>query len=196
MTTTTTLVSPVSAPAATWQIDPSHTQVEFAVRHLMISTVRGRFSDVTGSVTVPDGDFSRAALQASIGVASLDTREPQRDAHLRSADFFDAEVFPTITFKSRRVDANAGDPGRFVLVGDLTLHGVTREVRLDVTVEGRGRDPWGNERAGFSVTARVSRKDFGLVWNQLLETGGVAVGDEVKIAIDTEIVAVPAQAAA
>lgn len=194
--TTTAQVSPVSASTTPWQIDPAHTQVGFAVRHLMISTVRGRFNDIAGTVTVPDGDFTRAALDVSIGVASLDTREPQRDAHLRSADFFDAEAFPTITFKSRRVDADPRDERRFVLTGDLTLHGVTREVRLDVIAEGRGRDPWGNDRAGFSITGRINRKEFGLVWNQLLETGGVAVGDEVKISIDTEIVAGPAWVAA
>ena len=193
------MAAPTTIPASsvtTWQIDPAHTAVEFAVRHFMISTVKGRFGDVTGSVTVPDGDFSQAALDASFGVASLDTRDPQRDAHLRSADFFDAEKFPTIGFKSRRVEAVAGQTDRFVLVVDLTLHGVTREVRLDVTSEGRGRDPWGNYRAGFSLTGRVSRKDFGLIYNQLLETGGVAIGDEVKVSIDTEIVAKPAAVAA
>ena len=188
---------PAAAPAATtWRLDPAHTQVEFAVRHLMISTVRGRFSDVSATVVVPDGDFSRARLEASIGVASLDTREPQRDAHLRSSDFFDAERFPVIQFTSRRIEADPRDSTRFLLVGDLSLHGVTREVTLAVTAEGRGRDPWGGERAGFSVTGRLNRKDFGLTWNQLLETGGVAVGDEVKISIDTELVAGPAQAAA
>src|SRR5262245_12308927 len=132
----------------TWQIDPTHVNVEFAVRHLMISTVKGRFSDVRGTLSVPDGDFTRAAVDVEIGVNSTDTREPQRDAHLRSADFFDAEKHPTLAFKSRRVES-AGE-GRFRLVGDLTIHGVTRDVVLDVTQEGLGRDPWGNDRAGFS----------------------------------------------
>ena len=192
----TAQISSLPATVTAWQIDPTHTQAGFAVRHLMISTVRGRFSDVTGTLSVPDGDFSRAELEAVIGVGSIDTREPQRDAHLRSADFFDVETFPSITFRSRRVEADPGDPARFVLAGDLTLHGVTRDVRLDVTAEGRGRDPWGNDRAGFSVTGKISRKDFGLVWNQFLETGGVAVGDEVKITIDTELVAKRAEVAA
>jgi polyisoprenoid-binding protein YceI len=183
------------ATSSVWHIDPAHTQVEFAVRHLMISTVRGRFSDVKGTLTVPDGDFSRAQIAVVINAASLDTREPQRDAHLRSPDFFDVEQFSTLDFRSRRVEADRRDSGKLLVVGDLTLRGVTREVTLAVTSEGRGRDPWGGERAGFSATARISRKDFGLTWNQLLETGGVAVGDEVKISIDLEIVA-QAQAAA
>ena len=184
---TATLVSAPTATAMTWQIDPSHTQVEFAVRHLMISTVRGRFGSVEGTVTLPDGTFASAQVDVTIGVAGIDTREPQRDTHLRSADFFDVEKFPTIAFKSRRVAAR-GDHA-FTLIGDLTMHGVTREVALDVTSEGRGRDPWGHDRAGFSIKGKISRKDFGLTWNQLLEAGGVAVGDEVKIAIDSEIIA-------
>lgn len=192
----TTLTAVQAAPAATaWALDPAHTQVEFAVRHLMISTVRGRFSDVQGTLAVPGADFSRAELQASIGVASLDTREPQRDAHLRSADFFDAETFPRIEFQSRRVEADPRDSDKLLLVGNLTLRGITREITLSVNVEGRGRDPWGGERVGFSAAGRISRKDFGLTWNQLLETGGVAVGDEVKISIDTEFVAQAAAAA-
>lgn len=191
-----TTPQPAAAPSTTvWQIDPAHSQFEFAVRHLMISTVRGRFSDVTGHVTAHEGDFSRAQVEATVRIASIDTRESQRDAHLRSADFFDAERFPEIRFVSRRVKAG-GDPSHFVLIGDLTIRGVTREVRLDVTAEGRGPDPWGNERAGFSATGKISRKDFGLTWNQLLETGGVAVGDDVKISIDAELVAKSAQAAA
>ena len=191
----TTLTPSATDIRTTWRIDPAHTQVEFAVRHLMISTVRGRFSDVSGSVSVPDGDFSRAEVEATIGVGSIDTREPQRDAHLVSPDFFDAQQFPSLHFKSRRVEPSPRDERRFVVEGDLTLHGVTRSVQLVATVEGQGRDPWGNERTGFSVTGKISRKEFGLTWNQLLETGGVAVGDEVKISIDTELVAELAHAA-
>jgi polyisoprenoid-binding protein YceI len=187
MTPITAVANP--AASAVWQIDPAHTQVEFAVRHLMISTVRGRFSDVTGTLTLPDGDFSGASLEASIGAASIDTREAQRDAHLRSSDFLDAETFPRIVFTTRRVEADRRHPDRLLVVGDLTLRGITRDVTLAVIVEGRGPDPWGGERVGFSATGRISRKDFGLTWNQLLETGGVAVGDEVKITIDTEFVA-------
>ncbi len=186
----TTIQNPVTA-ATIWQIDPSHTQVAFAVRHLMISTVRGRFSDVQGTFAAPGGDFADGQLDVTIGAGSLDTREAQRDAHLRSADFFDVETFPTLTFKSRRIEAEGDD--RYTVTGDLTIHGVTKTVTLDVTAEGRGRDPWGNDRAGFSAKGRVSRKDFGLTWNQLLETGGVAVGDEVKISLDVELTAKPAE---
>jgi polyisoprenoid-binding protein YceI len=170
----------------TWSIDPAHSHVEFAVRHLMISTVKGRFTDVGGVVRSDDADPAQGDVDITIGVASIDTREAQRDAHLRSADFFDAETFPAITFKSRRLDNVNGDG--FKIVGDLTLRGVTRPVVLDVTSEGRGKDPWGGERAGFSATTKIKRSDFGLTWNQLLETGGVAVGDDVKISIDVELV--------
>lgn len=183
---TTNAATPQTTPV-TWKIDPSHSHVEFAVRHLMISTVKGRFGEIDGFVTMTEGDPATASVDATISVASIDTREPQRDAHLRSADFFDAEKFPTLTFKSRRVVRHAN--GGFALVGDLTIHGVTREIAFDVVSEGAGRDPWGNERAGFSAKATISRKDFGLMWNQLLETGGLAVSDEVKISIDTELIA-------
>ncbi len=170
----------------TWSIDPAHSHVEFAVRHLMISTVKGRFTGVRGTVRSHDADPAKGDVDIAIDVASIDTREAQRDTHLRSGDFFEAEKFPTITFKSRRIDNVQGDA--FRLVGDLTIRGVTREVALDVTSEGRGKDPWGGERAGFSATTKIKRSDFGLTWNQLLETGGVAVGDDVKISIDVELV--------
>jgi polyisoprenoid-binding protein YceI len=174
-----------------WQIDRSHTHVEFAVRHLMISTVRGQFSEVAGTVTALDGDFSRAQIDATIGIASIDTRDPQRDGHLKSPDFFDVERYPTMTFKSRDVERSAGKENGYLVFGDLTLHGVTRAIALDVTVEGQTKDPYGNTRAGLSATGKLSRKDFGLVWNMVLETGGVAVGDEVKISIDAELIAQP-----
>jgi polyisoprenoid-binding protein YceI len=170
----------------TWKIDPAHSQVEFAIRHLMITTVRGRFNDVKGTVVTEGDDPATAQVEVIIDVNSIDTREPQRDAHLKSADFFDVEKYPYITFKSRRVTDVKGD--RFKLVGDLTIHGVTRDATLDVTSEGRATDPWGGERAGYSATTKINRKDFGLTWNQALETGGVLVGDEVKISIDLELV--------
>jgi polyisoprenoid-binding protein YceI len=179
-----------------WNIDRSHTHVDFAVRHLMISTVRGRFSDVNGTVRVPDGDFSRAEIEARIGVDSIDTREPKRDAHLKSPDFFDAAQFPTIEFRSRRIEPVSNRPDRYAVVGDLTIHGVVREVTLTATAEGRTRDPWGGERTGFSLEGRINRTDFGLTWNQLLESGGVLVGEEVKISIDAELVANAQEAAA
>ena len=175
-----------TATRTTWNIDASHSQVEFAVKHMMIATVRGRFADVKGTVVTDDSDAAAAEVDVVIDVNSIDTREAKRDAHLKSADFFDAETFPRITFKSTRVNGAGGD--QFKLVGDLTIHGVTREVALDVTSEGRAKDPWGGERAGYSAVARVNRKDFGLTWNQALETGGLLVGDEIKISLDLELV--------
>lgn len=170
----------------TWAIDPIHSSVEFGIRHLMITTVKGRFADVQGTVVLDDAEPARSSADITVGVASIDTREAQRDAHLRSADFFEADTYPTITFKSRSL----GDISRsgLTLVGDLTIHGVTREVTLDVTSEGRSKDPWGGERAGFSATTKIKRSDYGLVWNQLLETGGLAVSDDVKITLDVQLV--------
>jgi polyisoprenoid-binding protein YceI len=169
----------------TWNVDAAHTHVEFAVRHLMITTVKGRFDEVSGTVRSSDAQPAKGDVDITINAASIDTREPQRDAHLRSADFLDAEKYPTITFKSRRIEDVKGN--NFRLAGDLTIHGVTREVVLDVTSEGRAKDPWGGERSGFTATTKIKRSDFGLTWNQALETGGVLVGDEVKIAIDVEL---------
>jgi len=175
-----------------WEVDAAHTHVEFAVKHLMIATVRGRFSDVSGTVTVPDGDFSRAQVEATVSVSSIDTHEPQRDAHLKSPDFFEVDTYPKMTFRSRRVEHMSPDTSQYRLIGDLTLHGVTQEIALDATLEGLVKDAYGNDRAGFSATGKLNRKDFGLGWNQLLETGGVVVGDEVRISIDSQVVAKPA----
>jgi polyisoprenoid-binding protein YceI len=173
-------------PTAAWSVDASHSHVEFAVRHLMISTVRGRFGAVSGSITTDEANPAASTVDISVDVASIDTREAQRDAHLRSADFFDVEHFPTLTFRSTRVEEKG--EGTLRVAGNLTIRDVTRPVVLDVTSEGAGRDPWGGERAGFSATTTIRRSEFGLTWNQLLETGGVAVGDEVRIAIDVELV--------
>lgn len=183
---TTTVATPTSTPKlTTWTIDPAHSHVGFSVRHMMISTVKGRFGDLSGRITLAD-DVSDSAVEATIGVDSVDTREPQRDAHLRSADFFDAAQFPAITFKSRRVAAS-GD-GKFAVTGDLTIKGVTHEVVLEVIEEGRGKDPWGGERAGFTAHTAINRRDFGLTYNQVLETGGVLVGEEIKISLDIELI--------
>jgi polyisoprenoid-binding protein YceI len=179
-------ISVQAQPVTTWTIDPAHSNVEFAVRHLMITTVKGHFADVQGSVRIDDADLSKSQAEITVGVASIDTREPQRDAHLRSADFFDADTFPTMTFRTSRVITKSDDA--FTLVGDLTIRGVTEEVSLDVTIEGRGKDPWGGERAGFSARTQIKRSRYGLTWNQLLEAGGVAVGDDIKISIDVELV--------
>jgi polyisoprenoid-binding protein YceI len=175
-----------ATPAATtWKIDPAHSQVEFAVRHMMITTVKGRFAGVEGTVTLDEANPAAADVSVRIDVASIDTREPQRDAHLRSADFFDVATFPQITFTAKGPLQRRGS--EFPLVGDLTIHGVTRQVALEVTDEGRGKDPWGGERLGFSATAKIKRSDFGLTWNQALETGGVLVSDEVKIVLELQL---------
>ena len=177
----------VQTPArTTWKIDPIHSHIEFAVRHLMIATVKGRFTGVDGTVLVDEANPSNAEVDVRIEASTIDTREPQRDGHLRSADFFDVEKFPHLTFKSTRI-ADRKD-NEFKLVGDLTIHGITRQVTLDVTEDGRVKDPWGSDRAGFSARSKINRKDFGLVWNQVLETGGVAVADEVKINLELELV--------
>ncbi|MDB4950956.1 MAG: YceI family protein [Gemmatimonadetes bacterium] len=177
--------STATSTGTTWQIDAAHTHVEFAVKHMMISTVKGRFSGVKGTVRTARGDFTDAQVDVTIDVATLDTRQEQRDGHLRSADFFDAETYPSIRFVSKRVQ-QGGDG--FQVVGDLTIRDVTREVTLDVTDEGRGKDPWGGERAGFSAKTRVDRREFGLTWNQALETGGILVGDDVKLSFEVELV--------
>jgi len=178
----------------TWQIDPTHSAAEFAVKHLMISTVKGRFSDVSGTVTVDDAKPGEAAVAVSINVASIDTREEKRDAHLRSADFFDAEKYPTITFKGKRITGPLD--GEFKLVGDLTIRDVTREVTLEVESAGEVKDPWGGVRAGFSASTKINRKDYGLTWNVAMETGGVLVGDEIKISLDVQLVRQAAPVAA
>lgn len=180
---TTALADPVAIGA--WTIDPAHTEVEFSARHLMISNVKGRFDSPTGTMSYDPSRPDSLELDVSIPIGTIDTRNAQRDTHLRSADFFDAERFPAMTFKGKRIEGDISR--RFKLVGDLTIRGTTREVTLDVTAEGGGPDPWGNERLGFSVTGTINRQEFGLRWNQLLEGGGVTVGDEIKIIINTEI---------
>ena len=171
---------------STYALDPAHTTAEFVVRHLMISKVRGRFTSVAGTIEVAEGSNVPTAVDVTIGADSIDTREPQRDAHLKSADFLEAETYPAITFKSTGTD---GSGDAFKLLGDLTIHGVTRPVVLDATFEGRTNDPWGNERIGYEAHTKISRKDFGLEWNLALETGGVVVGDEVKIELNVEAIA-------
>jgi len=177
-----------AAARTTWKIDPVHSHIEFSVRHLMITTVKGRFSGVDGSITIDEASPAKAEVDIRIDASTIDTREPQRDAHLRSADFLDVEKFPHLTFKGTRIADRKG--AEFSVVGDLTIHGVTREVALHVTDEGRGKDPWGGERAGFSATTKINRKDYGLNWNQALETGGVLVGDEVKVHLELQFVRV------
>jgi polyisoprenoid-binding protein YceI len=170
----------------TWTIDASHAEVGFSVRHLMISTVRGRFGGVAGTAIIDDRNPSASKVDVTIDVSSIDTRQEQRDAHLRSPDFFDVANHPTMHFVSTRIEGDI--TSEFKLVGNLTIRGVTHEVTLNVTAEGRGRDPWGNDRVGFSATGKINRGEWGLTWNQVLEAGGVTVSDEVKLSIDAELV--------
>lgn len=178
---------------STWQIDPAHTEVEFAVKHMMISTVKGRFGEVSGTIHLDEADLSASSVEVDIDVASIDTRQDQRDEHLRSDDFFDVENHPKLTFRSRRVEV--GEEGEFRVIGDLTIRGETREVVLEATDEGRATDPWGAEKAGFTAETSIDRRDFGLTYNTALETGGVMVGHEVKISLEVQAAKVePAEA--
>jgi polyisoprenoid-binding protein YceI len=168
-----------------WAIDPSHSTAGFSVRHLVISQVRGDFTRFSGTMKLDEADLARSTVEANIDVSSVDTRVPDRDAHLRSSDFFDVARYPTMTFRSTRVAAAGKD--RLAVTGDLTLHGVTRPVTLEVATSPAVKGMFGETRRGFSATARISRKDFGLTWNKLVEAGP-AVGDEVVIALDVEAV--------
>jgi polyisoprenoid-binding protein YceI len=178
-------------PMTTYTLDPTHTTVEFVVRHLMITKVRGRFTAFDGEIELGSGSDLPVSIAARIEAASIDTREDRRDAHLRSADFLEADTHPHLTFQSERIE---GTPEHFTIDGKLTLHGVTRDVRLTGSFEGRAHDPWGGVRVGYSAHVTIDRKDFGLTWNAALETGGVVVGDQVRIELNVE--AVRAQEAA
>jgi len=169
-----------------WTIDPAHTQAEFGVRHMMISTVRGRFAEVASTITLDPDDIASSSVDVRIGVDSIDTGNRDRDEHLRSADFFDVASHPELTFLSTRVSV-AG--GKLKVHGNLTIRGTTRQVVLDSEELGTGLDPWGQQRVGFRGETRINRKDFGLVWNQALETGGVLVGDEVRITLEVQAIA-------
>lgn len=179
--------STVTAPRVTsWDIDPAHSSVQFAVRHMMVSNVRGEFTKVSGTVQIDSQDHTRSSVQVVIDAASISTRDEQRDQHLRSPDFLDVANFPTIEFRSTRVTRDSN--GALKLAGNLTIHGVTKEIVLDVE-DGASelRDPWGNTKRGASATTKLNRKDFGLQWNLALETGGFVVGDQLKIEIDVEL---------
>ncbi len=170
--------------AGTWTVDPSHSTVGFTVRHLMISKVRGRFGTFSGSLTVA-GDPLQSSVEATVDLASVDTDDEGRDTHLRGTDFFDVEQHPEMKFVSTGVKEKGG---HYALLGDLTIKGVTRHVEFDLDFEGVGRDPWGGTRAGFTARAEINRKDWGLEWNVALETGGVLVGEKVKIELEIEAV--------
>jgi polyisoprenoid-binding protein YceI len=179
----------MSAASATqnttaWKIDSAHSSVEFSVRHMKIATVRGHFGAVNGTVTIDENDPSASTVEVSIPTATVDTRQEQRDAHLRSPDFFDTEKYPEMTFRSTRVERN-GDA--YKVTGDLTIRGVTREVTLDVTDEGRGKGMEGEARAAFRAVTKVDRREFGLTWNQALEAGGFLVDNDIRITIDVSL---------
>jgi polyisoprenoid-binding protein YceI len=169
-----------------WKIDPAHAQITFSVRHMMIMNVRGHFDKFTGEVYFDEQNPARSTVEVEIEAASLNTNEPKRDAHLKSADFLDVENYPYIVFRCKRVEVKDDRHGR--IIGDLTIRGVTREVVLETGYLGMSQSPWGTTSAGFSAHTRINRKDWGLTWNVALETGGMLVGDEISIDIDVEIV--------
>mgnify|MGYP001815385928 FL=1 len=171
------------AAAATYQIDPVHSQVEFTVDHLVVFKVNGAFNEYQGEIVADSASNSLTSAKAEIKVASIDTREPKRDGHLLSPDFFDAENHPLMTFTSRRVEGSGDD---ITVVGDLTIRGTTKEVTLKGSYRGENTDPWGNVRAGFSASTVINRHDYGLSWNKALETGGFVVGDDVTIRLEVQ----------
>ena len=179
----TAVTSSTIIPAGTWAIDPSHSTIGFSVKHMMIATVRGRFTEFSGALTA--GDDGAVAITGLIEAGSIDTNEPQRDEHLRSVDFFDTATHSEIRFASTRVTPSRDG---LTIVGDLTLKGITHEVVLDAELHGSGVDPWGNERVALEAKGEISRKDFGLTWNQLLETGGVLVGEKIRMTLDLSTV--------
>lgn len=182
-----TTANPQPAVRTVWNIDPVHSIAEFRVKHLMISNVRGQFTGVTGKLTYDANDLTQSQVEASIDIATIDTRDPQRDTHLKSPDFFDVEKFPAMTFNSSRVTRKAD--ATLAVAGPLTMHGITREVEF--VVEGPTppvKDPWGNTRIGISAKTKISRSEFGLTFNAALETGGVMVGEEVSITLELEFV--------
>ncbi|HUF18408.1 MAG TPA: YceI family protein [Thermoanaerobaculia bacterium] len=177
------------ANTTSWQIDPAHSSVEFAVKHMMFTTVRGRFNDFKGTIEVDEQNPDNSVVEVEIAAASIDTGSADRDTHLRSADFLDIENHPTITFRSKRVEGamrKEGDP--FRVIGDLTIRGTKMEVALDSVYQGTGKDPWGGTRTGSQATAKIDRRDWGLKWNQALETGGILVANEVRIEIEVQAV--------
>ena len=181
------LALPASAGTTTWQIDPQHSSAQFGVTHLMISTVRGEFHGVKGTVVLDDQDITRSTVNVTIDATSVDTREPDRDKHLKSPDFFDVAKYPSITFKSTKVEQVS--PGELKVTGDLTIRGVTKQVVLNVDgPKAPIKDPWGLQRSAVSATTKINRQDFGVSWNKTLDSGGVVVSDEVRITLDVEMV--------
>lgn len=183
-----TLATPQTA-ISTWNIDPAHSVAEFKVKHMMISNVKGRFTGVSGALTLDGNDITNSKVEATIDASTINTHEAQRDAHLKSPDFFDVEKFPTLSFKSSKVEQV--DDGELKVTGDLTIHGVTKKVSF--AVEGPtapAKDPWGGTRIGLTATTKINRKDYGLTWNAALETGGILVGDDVALTLEVELIKV------
>jgi polyisoprenoid-binding protein YceI len=179
----------ISAPGtvSTWKLDPAHSVAEFKVKHMMISNVKGSFTSLSGALRLDETDRTHSTIEAVIPAATLNTGDDQRDSHLKSADFFDADKFPTLTFKSTNIDSTGG--ANYAVTGDLTLHGVTRPVTFAVEdLSEPSKDPWGNQRIGLSASAKINRKDFGLTWNSPLETGGLLVGEDVAIGLDIQFI--------
>jgi len=172
-------------PTGTWNVDPAHSKVGFAVKHMGIATVRGEFTEFEGTLEIGQ-DLSTARAHGTVKVESVDTNEPQRDTHLRSADFFDAEQYPELQFESTRIEAL--DDEEFRITGNLTVHGVTNEVVLHADMQGTDTDPWGNERVGLEITGQLSRGDYGMTFNQALGSGNMLVSDKVKLALDISAV--------
>lgn len=170
----------------TWKIDEAHSSIEFVVKHMMVSRTKGRFTNFEGTIQLDEENFANSSVTVEIDVASIDTHDEKRDEHLRSADFFDVEKFPTITFASREVKPRGGD--KFQLIGDLTIHGVTEETVINVERLGAGSSPWGQQVMGFEASTDVNRKRYGLTWNVALETGGFLVGDDIKINLEVEAI--------
>ncbi|HMI49382.1 MAG TPA: YceI family protein [Gemmatimonadaceae bacterium] len=185
--TATVQAAPTAGAKTAWKLDPTHSTVEFSAKHLMITTVKGRIVDIEGTIYTNENDPKSSSVEATLKTASIDTRTDQRDQHLRSADFLNVEQYPEIKFKSTRIE---GGKQEFKLTGDLTIRDVTRPITLDVTFEGQTKDPWGGERVGFSASGKIDRREFGLTWNQLLEAGGVAIGNEIKLSLDIQAVRV------
>jgi polyisoprenoid-binding protein YceI len=171
----------------TYTIDNAHSDISFSVRHMMFAKVRGHFTKWSASLAFDPSSAAASSIEVAIDAASIDTREAQRDGHLKSADFLDSESHPKITYKSRKVEVAGA--GKYKVVGDLAIRGVTREVVLDVEQTGKGKDPWGNERVAFLAKTSINRNDYGLKWNQALEAGGVLVGEKVEIEIDVQAIA-------
>ena len=179
----------VQVGTSTWRLDPAHSSVEFSVKHMMMTTVRGRFYSVSATLTGDEEHPEGCCVEVEIDAASIDTGMPDRDAHLRGPDFFDAATYPKIRFRSKRLEGDFGGEGdRFRAVGDLTMRDQTIEVTLDCEYQGRGKDPWGKQRAGFSAHAELDRREWGLRWNQAIETGGVLVANKVRIDIEAQFV--------